>query len=145
MLKVLSKGIHMWNMKALSLLVGNLWPRLKFFKSRPNFKAFSNDTIGECDFFQSSLNGIYLHLFGHHNSYFTPSKEGMTYQYYISSTCGSASSGLSYPKASSDGKPSSSIRGVISCIMKFQWLSSLPHLHCNISTRNERIEIVMPI
>ena len=37
--KVLSQGIHMCNMKALSLLVRKLWPRLKFFKSRSNFKV----------------------------------------------------------------------------------------------------------
>ena len=35
----MSQGIHMCNMKALSLLVGKLWPRLKFFKSRSNFKV----------------------------------------------------------------------------------------------------------
>ena len=29
----------MCNMKALSLLVRKLWPRLKFFKSRSNFKV----------------------------------------------------------------------------------------------------------
>ena len=29
----------MYNMKALSLLVRKLWPRLKFFKSRSNFKV----------------------------------------------------------------------------------------------------------
>ena len=39
MWKVLSQGIHMCNMKALSLLVRKLWPRLKFFKSRSNFKV----------------------------------------------------------------------------------------------------------
>ena len=39
MWKVLSQGIHMCNMKALSLLVWKLWPRLKFFKSRSNFKV----------------------------------------------------------------------------------------------------------
>ena len=39
--KVLSQRIHMSNMKALSLLVSKLWPRLKFFKStcRSNFKV----------------------------------------------------------------------------------------------------------
>ena len=39
MLKVLSKGLHMCNMKALPLLVWTLWSRLKFFKRRPNFKV----------------------------------------------------------------------------------------------------------
>ena len=34
-----SQGIHMCNMKALSLLVRKLWPRLKLFKSRSNFKV----------------------------------------------------------------------------------------------------------
>ena len=29
----------MCNMKAISLLVRKLWPRLKFFKSRSNFKV----------------------------------------------------------------------------------------------------------
>ena len=29
--KVLSQGTHMWNMKALSLTIQKLWPRLKFF------------------------------------------------------------------------------------------------------------------
>ena len=37
--KVLSQGIHMCNMKALSLMAKKLWPRLKFFKSRSNFKV----------------------------------------------------------------------------------------------------------
>ena len=43
MWKVLSQGIHMCNIKALSFLVHlrKLWPRLKFFKSRSNFKARS--------------------------------------------------------------------------------------------------------
>ena len=39
MWKVLSQGIYMCNMKALSLLVWKLWPRLKFFKSMSNFKV----------------------------------------------------------------------------------------------------------
>ena len=39
MWKVLSQEIFMCNMKALSLLVRWLWPRLKFFKSRSNFKV----------------------------------------------------------------------------------------------------------
>ena len=39
MWKVLSQGIHMWNMKVLSLTVHKLWPRLKFLKSRSNFKV----------------------------------------------------------------------------------------------------------
>ena len=39
MWKVLSQGIHMCNMKALSLLVRRFWPRLMFFKSRSNFKV----------------------------------------------------------------------------------------------------------
>ena len=39
MWKVLSQWIHMCNMKALSLKVWKLWPRLKFFKSRSNFKV----------------------------------------------------------------------------------------------------------
>ena len=39
MWKVLSQGIHMRNMKALSLVVRKLWSRLKFFKSRSNFKV----------------------------------------------------------------------------------------------------------
>ena len=30
--KVLPQEIHMWNMKALSLLVQKLWPRLSFFQ-----------------------------------------------------------------------------------------------------------------
>ena len=34
--KVMWKGVHMWNMKTLSLLVWKLWQRLKFFKSRSN-------------------------------------------------------------------------------------------------------------
>ena len=29
----------MCNMKALSLVVRKLWPRIKFFKSRSNFKV----------------------------------------------------------------------------------------------------------
>ena len=39
MWKVLSQGIHMWNMKALSLMVQKLWLRLKFLKSRSNLKV----------------------------------------------------------------------------------------------------------
>ena len=39
MWKVLSQGIHICNMKALSFLVWKLWPRLKIFKSRSNFKV----------------------------------------------------------------------------------------------------------
>ena len=39
MWKVLSQGIHMWNMKALCLTVHKLWPWLKFLKSRSNFKV----------------------------------------------------------------------------------------------------------
>ena len=37
--KVLIQGIHMCNMKALSLLVRKLWPRLKLYKSKSNFKV----------------------------------------------------------------------------------------------------------
>ena len=37
--KVLSQGIHMCNMNALSLMAKKLWPRLKIFKSRSNFKV----------------------------------------------------------------------------------------------------------
>ena len=39
--KVLSQGIHILvcNMNALSLLERKLWPRLKLFKSRSNFKV----------------------------------------------------------------------------------------------------------
>ena len=39
MWEVLSQGIHMCNMKGLSLLIRKLWPMLKFFKSRSNFKV----------------------------------------------------------------------------------------------------------
>ena len=38
-MKGLSQGIHMCNIKALSRLLRKLWPRLKFFKSRSNFKV----------------------------------------------------------------------------------------------------------
>ena len=53
MWKVLSQGIHMCNMKALSLVVRKLWPRLKFFKSRSNFKvkASSQATVFESVFY----------------------------------------------------------------------------------------------
>ena len=34
-----SQGIHICNIKAISLLVRKLWQRLKFFKSRSNFKV----------------------------------------------------------------------------------------------------------
>ena len=37
--KVLSRGIHVWSMKALYLTVHKLWPRWKFWKSRSNFKV----------------------------------------------------------------------------------------------------------
>ena len=33
MWKVLSQGIHMWNMKVLSLIILKLWPRLKFLST----------------------------------------------------------------------------------------------------------------
>ena len=39
MQNVLSQAIHMCNMKALSLLVINVWPGLEFFKSRSNYKV----------------------------------------------------------------------------------------------------------
>ena len=39
MWKVLSQEIHVCNLEALSLPVRKLWPRLKFFKSRSNFKV----------------------------------------------------------------------------------------------------------
>ena len=39
MWKVISQGIHTCNMKALSLLLTKLWPMLKFFQSRSNFKV----------------------------------------------------------------------------------------------------------
>ena len=35
----MSQGMYICNMKALSLLVRKLWPRLKFFESRSNFKV----------------------------------------------------------------------------------------------------------
>ena len=41
MLKDLSQKIHMCNIKALSLLVRKLWPRLKFFKSRSTSRSRS--------------------------------------------------------------------------------------------------------
>ena len=37
--KGLSQGMYIWNMEALPPLVRKLWPRLKFFKSRSNFKV----------------------------------------------------------------------------------------------------------
>ena len=37
--KVLSQGINMCNIKALSLLVQKLWSRLSFFKSRSKVKV----------------------------------------------------------------------------------------------------------
>ena len=37
--KVLSQGMHICNMKAIAFLVWKLWPRLKFLKSRSNFKV----------------------------------------------------------------------------------------------------------
>ena len=37
--KILSSAIHRCNMKAIPLLVRKLWPRLKFLKSRSNFKV----------------------------------------------------------------------------------------------------------
>ena len=37
--KVLPQEKHMWNVKALSLLVEKLWPRLTFFKSRSKVKV----------------------------------------------------------------------------------------------------------
>ena len=40
--KVLSQGIHLWNMKALSLMVHKLWPRLKFLSTDDD----GNDNAG---------------------------------------------------------------------------------------------------
>ena len=37
--KVLSQGIDMCNIKALSLLVQKLWPRVSFFKSRSKLEV----------------------------------------------------------------------------------------------------------
>ena len=37
--QMLDRAMHMCNMKALSLLVSKLWPRLKFSISRSNFKV----------------------------------------------------------------------------------------------------------
>ena len=37
--KALSQGMYIGNMKALPLMVRKLWPRLKFYKSRSNFKV----------------------------------------------------------------------------------------------------------
>ena len=55
--KVLSQGIHICNMKALSLLVRKLWPRLKFFKSRSNFKVkVTRSTRGPRAFYRSPDN-----------------------------------------------------------------------------------------
>ena len=45
--KVLSQGMYIWNMKALPLLVRKLWPRLKFFKSRSNFKVKVTRSLGQ--------------------------------------------------------------------------------------------------
>ena len=45
MWKVLSQGIHLCNMKALFLLVSKIWPRLKFFKRRSNFKVTRSKII----------------------------------------------------------------------------------------------------
>ena len=36
---LVTRNVHMKNMKALPLLVRKLWPRSKFFKSRSNFKV----------------------------------------------------------------------------------------------------------
>ena len=45
MWKVLSQAIHMCNMKAPSLLVRKLWPRLNYFKSRSKFKVKNYGTM----------------------------------------------------------------------------------------------------
>ena len=37
--KGLAKGTYIFNMKALPPLVRELWPRIKFFESRSNFKV----------------------------------------------------------------------------------------------------------
>ena len=43
MRKVLSQGIHMCNMKALSLPVRKLWPRLKFFQKKVKLQGQGHD------------------------------------------------------------------------------------------------------
>ena len=52
MWKVLSRGIHMRNMKALPLLVFEIWPMFKFFKSRSIDLSYLlqvvNWTLGLC-------------------------------------------------------------------------------------------------
>ena len=37
--KVMSQGMNLWNMKAQSLSIYKLWPRLKFLESRSNFQG----------------------------------------------------------------------------------------------------------
>ena len=39
----------MWNMKALSVRVYKLWPRLKFLRSRSNFKVTSSKIMVWCE------------------------------------------------------------------------------------------------
>ena len=43
MWKVLSQGIHMWNMKVLSVVVHKLWPRLKFLSTDDDGNNNNND------------------------------------------------------------------------------------------------------
>ena len=46
MWKVLSQGIHLWNMKVLSLVVHNkLWPRLKFVYGRQRHRGYDNSSL----------------------------------------------------------------------------------------------------
>ena len=55
MWKVLSQGIHMCNMKALSLLIGKLWPRLKFLFTHTRRRRHQGYDISSPDIRPGSL------------------------------------------------------------------------------------------
>ena len=50
----------MWNMKALSLMVHKLWPRLKFLKSRSNFKVNASKSKNYGMTYKVSTQGIHV-------------------------------------------------------------------------------------
>ena len=61
MRKVLSQGIHMCNMKALSLLVRKLWPRLKFFKSGVKLQGQGHEVTNYGTMWKRSMSqGIHM-------------------------------------------------------------------------------------
>ena len=61
MWKVLSQGIHMCNMKALSLVVRKLWPGLKFLFTHTRRRGHQGYDISSLDIRPGSLINYWLH------------------------------------------------------------------------------------